>query len=185
MEAFLVYESDASYVWEDDEALFTLTLPYVRLNTGSSSSSSGDDNDVEISGDLVTSSDLEVIESSGANAVPLAKVGYQKLAAKASCSLFKFMKPLNECTDAKIKQMEKMNDAKGVNFSSNVCMITSATEKQKRVTAQSKLRMQKHRAKTKSVLAQAAAEDMEPDAMELDAVLVLGHIALLRSVTIF
>ena len=78
MEAFLAYESDASYVWEDDEALFTLTLPYVRLNTGSSSSSSGDDNDVEISSDLETSSDIEVIESTAAAAVPLAKVGSQR-----------------------------------------------------------------------------------------------------------
>ena len=78
MEAFLVYESDASYVWEDDEALFTLTLPYVRLNMGSSSSSSGDDNDVEILSDLETSSDKEVIESTAAAAVPLAKVGSQR-----------------------------------------------------------------------------------------------------------
>ena len=81
MEAFLAYESDASYIWEDDEALFTLTLPYVRLNslnTGSSSSSSGDDNDVEISSDLETSSDIEVIESTAAAAVPLAKVGSQR-----------------------------------------------------------------------------------------------------------
>ena len=60
----------------------------MRLNTGSSSSSSGDDNDEEILLDLETSSDLEVIESSGAAALPLEKVGHQKLAAKASCSLF-------------------------------------------------------------------------------------------------
>ena len=78
MEAFLAYESDASYVWEEDEALFTLTLPYVRLNTGSTSSSYGDDNDVEISSDLETYSDTEVIESTAAAAVPLAKVGSQR-----------------------------------------------------------------------------------------------------------
>ena len=53
-------------------------------------------------------------------------------------------------------------------------MIASATEKQKRVTAQSKLRMQKHRAKTKPILAKFTAEVMEPDAMELDVVL-LNH----------
>ena len=94
MEAFLSYEHDTSYLWEDDEAPFTLTLPYAPLNTGSSSSSSSDDNDVEISSDLETSSGLAVIESSAVTAVPLAKVGYQKLAAKASCSLFKFMKPV-------------------------------------------------------------------------------------------
>ena len=70
MEAFLAYESDASYSWQDDEALFTSTLPYVRLNTGSSSSSSGDDNDVEISSDLETSSDIDVIISTAAGAVP-------------------------------------------------------------------------------------------------------------------
>ena len=51
-------------------------------------------------------------------------------------------------------------------------MIASATEKQKRVTAQSKLRMQKHRSKTKSILAKDIAKLMEPDAMELDDVLV-------------
>ena len=105
MEAFLSYESDTSYLWEDDEAPFTLTLPYVPLNTGSSSSSSGDDNDVEISNDFETSSDLEVIESSAAAAVPLAKVGHQKLAAKVSCSLVKFMKPLKDCTDVKIQKI--------------------------------------------------------------------------------
>ena len=59
-------------------------------------------------------------------------------------------------------------------------MIVSATEKQKRVTAQSKLRMQKHRAKTKSILAKDVAYDVamakEPDAMELDAVLVNPNI---------
>ena len=78
MEAFLTYESNASYVWEDDEALLTLTLPYVRLNTGSSSSSSGDDNDVEVSSDLETSSNIEMIESTAAAAVPSAKVGSQR-----------------------------------------------------------------------------------------------------------
>ena len=51
-------------------------------------------------------------------------------------------------------------------------MIASATEKQKRVTAQSKLRMQKHRSKTKSILAKYIAKLMEPDAMELDDVIV-------------
>ena len=85
----------------------------------------------------------------------MTKVGYQKVAAKASCSLFKFMKPLNECTYAKIDG--KMKDAKGVNFaaenaSSKICIITSATEKQKRVTAQFKLRRQKYRAKSKIIL---------------------------------
>ena len=106
MEAFLAYVSDISYSWEDDEAPFTLTLPYVPLDTGSTSISSGDDNDVEISSDLETSSDLEVIESSVAAAVPLVNVGHHKLAAKASCSLFKFMKPLKDCTDAEIQQMK-------------------------------------------------------------------------------
>ena len=108
MKTFLAYESGTSYSWEDDEAPFTLTLPYVRLNTGSSSSSSGDENDEEISSDLETSSDLDLIEPSGAAAVPLAKVGHQKLAAKASCSLFKFMKPVKDCTDAEIKQIKKI-----------------------------------------------------------------------------
>ena len=51
-------------------------------------------------------------------------------------------------------------------------MIASATEKQKRVTAQSMLRMQKHRYKTKSILAKDIAKLMEPDAMEVDDVLV-------------
>ena len=82
------------------------------LNTGSSSSSSGEDNDVEISSDIETSSDLEVIASSAATAVPLAKVGYQKLAAKASCSLFKFMKLLDECTEAKNNQIKKLRMSK-------------------------------------------------------------------------
>ena len=58
-------------------------------------------------------------------------------------------------------------------------MIALATEKQKRVTAQTKLRMQKHRAKTKSILETDVANDVamakEPNAMELDAVLV-NHI---------
>ena len=120
MEAFLAYESDTSYSWEDDEAPFTLTLPYVRLNTGSSSSSSGDNNDEEISSDLENSSDFEVIESSGAAAVPLAKVGHQKLAAKASCSLFKFMKSLKDSTDAEIKQIKKIEDAKGVKSAAEI-----------------------------------------------------------------
>ena len=51
-------------------------------------------------------------------------------------------------------------------------MIASATEKQKRVTVQSKLRMQKHRSKTKSILAKDIAKLMEPGAMELVDVLV-------------
>ena len=84
-----------------------MTLPYVPLNTGSTSISSDDDNDMEISSDLDMSSDLEVIESSAAAAVPLAKVGHHKLAAKASCSLFKFMKPLKDCTDAEIQQIKR------------------------------------------------------------------------------
>ena len=70
MEYVIAYESDTSYVWEDDEAPFTLTLPYVPLHTGSSSSSSGDDNDAELSIDLETSIDLAVMESSAATAVP-------------------------------------------------------------------------------------------------------------------
>ena len=49
MEAFLACDYDTSYAWEDDEELFTLTLPYVPLLTGSSSISSGDDNNVELS----------------------------------------------------------------------------------------------------------------------------------------
>ena len=52
---------------------------------GSSSSSSADDNDVELSIDVETSSDLKVTESSAASAVPLAKGDYQRLVAKASC----------------------------------------------------------------------------------------------------
>ena len=51
-------------------------------------------------------------------------------------------------------------------------MIASATEKQQRVTAHSKLRMQKHRSKTRSVLAKDIAKVIKPDAMELDDVLV-------------
>ena len=102
MEYLIAYESDTPYVWEDDEAPFTLTLPHVPLHTGSSSSSSGEDNDAELSIGLETSIDLAVMESSAATAVPSAKVGHQKLAAKVSCSLFKFMKPLKDCTGAGI-----------------------------------------------------------------------------------
>ena len=49
------------------------------------------------------------MESLAATALPLAKVGYQKVAAKARCSLFKFMKTLNDCTDAETKQMKIKN----------------------------------------------------------------------------
>ena len=130
MEAFLAYESDASYSWEDDEAPFTLTLPFMPLNMGSSSSSSSDDKNVKPTSDLETDSDLEVIEFSAATTVPLAKVGHQKVAAKASCSLFKFMKALNDCTDAEIKQMKKAKDVTGVKSAAEIasrktCMITS------------------------------------------------------------
>ena len=31
MEPLIAYESETSYVWEDDEAPFTLNLPYVPL----------------------------------------------------------------------------------------------------------------------------------------------------------
>ena len=70
MEYLTAYESDTSYVWEDNEAPFTLNLPYVPLHTGSSSSSSGDDNDAELSIDLERSIDLAGKESSAATAVP-------------------------------------------------------------------------------------------------------------------
>ena len=70
LESLIAYDSDTSYVWEDDEAPFTLTLPYVPLHTGSRSSSAGDDNDAELSIDLETSIDLAVMESSAATAVP-------------------------------------------------------------------------------------------------------------------
>ena len=43
------------------------------------------------------------------------------------------------------------------------CTIASATEKQKRVAAQSKLRMQKHLSKTKSILTKDIAKFMELD----------------------
>ena len=63
------------------------------------------------------------------------------MAAKASCSLFKFVKTINDCTDAKLKHARQLKDPKSVKFaaenaSSKVCMMASATEKQKRVTAQ-------------------------------------------------
>ena len=51
-------------------------------------------------------------------------------------------------------------------------MIASATEKHRRVTAQSKLRMREHRSKTKLIIAKDIANVMQPDAMELDDVLV-------------
>ena len=57
MESLIAYDSDKSYVQEDVEAPFTLTLPYVPFHTGSSSSSSGDDNSVELLSDLQTTSD--------------------------------------------------------------------------------------------------------------------------------
>ena len=74
------------------------------LNTGSSSSSSGDDNNVEPSSDLETDSYLKLIESLAATAVHLAKAGHQKVEAKSSCLLFKFMKPHNDCADTEMKQ---------------------------------------------------------------------------------
>ena len=43
--------------------------------------------------------------------------------------------------------------------------------------------MQKHRAKTKAILVKATTETMEPDAMELDAVLV-NHMTTLAGATI-
>ena len=58
------------------------------------------------------------------------------------------------------------------NASSKVSIVSLATEKQKRVTAQSKLCVPKHCAKTKSILAKAVAEALEPDAMDLASVLV-------------
>ena len=101
----------------------------------------GNDNDVEFSINLETSSDLAVMESSVATAVPLGKVGHQKLAAKASYSLLNFMKPLKDCTDAELKHMIRLKGDISVKFaaenaSSKVCMMTLATEKQKLVTAQ-------------------------------------------------
>ena len=100
------------------------------LNTGSSSSSSGDDNNAEPSSDLETDSYLKLIESLAATAVPLPKAGHQKVAAKSSCSLFKFMKPLNNCTDTEIKQMKTKKHAEGVKFAAEIasrktCMIAS------------------------------------------------------------
>ena len=72
MEAMCDYDSDTSYVWEDDEARFTLSLPYVPLHACSSSSSSSDDNAVELLSDLKTTSDIEMMESAAAAAMPLA-----------------------------------------------------------------------------------------------------------------
>ena len=56
-------------------------------------------------------------------------------------NLSKFMQPLNDCTDAELKQTKKLKDAKNVtcaveHASSNVYMMALATEKQKGVTAQ-------------------------------------------------
>ena len=56
-------------------------------------------------------------------------------------NLSKFMKPLNDCTDAELKQMKKLKDVKSItcaaeHASSNVYMMALATEKQKCVTAQ-------------------------------------------------
>ena len=56
------------------------------LRMGSSTSSFGDDNDLELSSGLEISSDLEVIESSAAAAVPSANIGVRKLAATSSNS---------------------------------------------------------------------------------------------------
>ena len=56
----------------------------------------GDDNDVELSIDLETSIDSAEKESSVETALPYAKVSHQKFAANASCSLFKFIEPLND-----------------------------------------------------------------------------------------
>ena len=82
-----------------------------------------------------------MMESAAAAAMPLAKVGHQKLAAKVKCALFKFVKPLNDCTDVELEHMKQFEDAKSIRFSaenasSKVCIIASATEKQKRVTVQ-------------------------------------------------
>ena len=51
-------------------------------------------------------------------------------------------------------------------------MIASATEKQKRATAQSKLRIHKYRYHIESIFAKDIVKVMERDAMELDAVFV-------------
>ena len=108
---------------------------------------------MEIWSSVETYSDLEVnkIESSAAATVPWSKVGHQKLAAKASCSMFKFMKPLKDCTGVEIKSKKEVKAANGVesvweNASSKVYLIALATEEQKQVTAHSKLRMQSNRA---------------------------------------
>ena len=90
MDALFAYDSDTSYVWEDAEVPFTLTLPYVPLRTGTSLSSSGDDNDVESLCDLQTTSDSEMLESAAATAMPSAQVDHLKLAAttNSNCSNF-------------------------------------------------------------------------------------------------
>ena len=59
MEVFLTYDSDTSYVREDDEEPFTSTLPYVPVRTGNNSRSYGDKNAVELSSDLEISSDVK------------------------------------------------------------------------------------------------------------------------------
>ena len=98
MEALLAHASDTSYSWEDDVAPFTLTLPFMPLNMGSSSGSSGDDNNVEPSNDFKTDSDSEIIQPSAATDVPLAQVGHQQVAANASCSLLGHMTSLRNVT---------------------------------------------------------------------------------------
>ena len=77
-----------------------------------------------------------------------------------------------DCTDAELREIKKTKDAKRVKFaakivSSKVCMLASATLKQKRITAKSKLSMQKHGAQTEQILARAAPEVMQLDAVSL------------------
>ena len=88
MDALFAYDSDTSYVCEDDEAPFTLTLPYVPLCTGTSSSSSCDDNDVESLCDKPTTSDSGILDYAAATAMPSAQVDHLKLAAttNSNCS---------------------------------------------------------------------------------------------------
>ena len=90
MDALFANDSDLSYVREDDEVPFTLTLPYVPLRTGTSSSSSGDDNDVQSLCDLQTTSDSEILESAAATTISSAQVDHLKLAAttNSNCSNF-------------------------------------------------------------------------------------------------
>ena len=63
-----------------------MTLPYGALRTDSSSSSSNDNNDIELLSDVEMSSDLVLIETAAAADMPLAQVGHLKLAAIASSS---------------------------------------------------------------------------------------------------